>query len=135
MGKTRNVQKRESVDIKRSGNMEERWKSYNNNFKSCFPHVEPLIFKGSKIFITTVLPPVFWLPQIALRKWSSGGHFYVFGYMAVFCQRMAFERHDKTFRISPEGFGKAISFYMFMPSMFCSSCSFWMVEYGLLIKR
>ena len=38
MGKTRNVQKRESVDIKRSGNMEERRESYNNNFKSCFPH-------------------------------------------------------------------------------------------------
>ena len=30
MGKTRNVQKRESVDIKRSGNMEERRESYNS---------------------------------------------------------------------------------------------------------
>jgi hypothetical protein len=37
MGKMRNVQKRESVDIKRSGNMEERRELYNNNFKSCFP--------------------------------------------------------------------------------------------------
>ena len=39
MGKTRNVQKRESAEIKRSGNMEERRESYNNNFKSCFPHI------------------------------------------------------------------------------------------------
>ena len=38
MGKTRNVQKRESVDIKRSGSVEERGEFYNNNFKSCFPH-------------------------------------------------------------------------------------------------
>ena len=59
MEKTGNGRKCESVDIKRSGNMEERRESYNNNFKSCFPHVEPLKIKGSKIFITTVLLPVF----------------------------------------------------------------------------
>ena len=32
MGKTRNVQKCESVDIKRSGSAEERGDLYNNNF-------------------------------------------------------------------------------------------------------
>ena len=44
-------------------------------FKSCFPHVEPLIFKGSKIFITTVLLPyyyrIFGPPSI-----SVGGGFF-----------------------------------------------------------
>ncbi len=52
MGKTRNVQKRESIDIKRSGNMEERRKLYNNNFKSCFPHrPEMLINQASPGFL------------------------------------------------------------------------------------
>ena len=59
MGKTRNVQKRESVDIKRSGNMEERRESYNNNFKSCFPHSEPLIFKGSVLLYPYRTPTSF----------------------------------------------------------------------------
>ena len=52
MGKTGNGRKCESVDIKRSGSAEERGDLYNNNFKSCFPHVEPLIFKGSELFYT-----------------------------------------------------------------------------------
>ena len=51
MGKTRNVQKRESVDIKRSGNMEERRESYNNNFKSCFPHHGTLEKSRVPIFV------------------------------------------------------------------------------------
>jgi hypothetical protein len=55
MGKTGNGRKGESVDIKRSGSAGERGELYNNNFKSCFPHSEPLIIKGSKISITTVL--------------------------------------------------------------------------------
>jgi len=71
MGKTRSVQKLESVDIKRSGSVEERGEFYNNNFKSCFPHVEPLIFKGSKIFITTVLQPyynrIFGSPSVSVK--------------------------------------------------------------------
>ena len=75
MGETRNVQKRESVDIKRSGNMEERWKSYNNNFKSCFPHVEPLIFKGSKLFTTTVLLPYYYRIFGLLSICFAGGFF------------------------------------------------------------
>ena len=54
MGKTRNVQKRESAEIKRSGNMEERRESYNNNFKSCFPNTKPLDFQG--VFPFVLLP-------------------------------------------------------------------------------
>ena len=70
MGKTRNVQKRESVDIKRSGNMEERRESYNNNFKSCFPHTKPLDFQGFFSCVPTLYQLytnfVFWLPPESL---------------------------------------------------------------------
>ena len=57
MGKTRNVQKRERVDIKRSGNMEERRESYNNNFKSCFPHIRrPCSFNSYRVFSCSKIP-------------------------------------------------------------------------------
>ena len=59
VGKTRSVQKRESVDIKRSWNMEERRESYNNNFKSCFPHQRALdnqgLFFVRSITVSTVI--------------------------------------------------------------------------------
>ena len=59
MGKTRNVQKRESVDNKRSGNMEERRESYNNNFKSCFPH-HGALEKSRALFLRTTILPLFY---------------------------------------------------------------------------
>jgi len=34
--------------------MEERRESYNNNFKSCFPHTKPLDFQG--VFPFVLLP-------------------------------------------------------------------------------
>ena len=49
MGKTRNVQKRESVDIKRSGNMEERQESYNNNVQVLFPALKALRHNVSRL--------------------------------------------------------------------------------------
>ena len=55
--------------------MEERRESYNNNFKSCFPHSEPLIFKGSVLlypYRTPTVPlPAFWIRQ---------GHFFILKY-------------------------------------------------------
>ena len=44
-------------------------------FKSCFPHVEPLIFKGSKIFITTVLLPYYYRFFGSRRSVSSRAFF------------------------------------------------------------
>jgi hypothetical protein len=51
MGKTRNVQKRESVDIKRSGNMEERRESYNNKLSSPVSRTESLETQCFKVFL------------------------------------------------------------------------------------
>ena len=44
-------------------------------FKSCFPHVEPLIFKGSKLFTTTVLLPYYYRIFGLLRFFFAGGFF------------------------------------------------------------
>ena len=69
MGKTRNVQKRESVDIKRLGNTEERRESYNNNFKSCFPHQRALEKQGL-FFVRTIT-----VPLLDLKLFNEDLHF------------------------------------------------------------
>jgi len=63
MGKTRSAQKLESVDIKRSGNMEEMRESYNNNFKSCFPHRPEVVVNQQ-------------LPDFLYRVYTSKSHYY-----------------------------------------------------------